>query len=713
VRHSTTWFALLAAALTASSPGWADEGQWLPSQLSQLGSERLQRLGLKIPTEQLWNGTGGLLQAAVNYSGCSAGFVSKDGLIVTNHHCAYPAIQALSTPAQDRLSTGYLARSRADELPAQGRGEVDVLAEISDVTTMVRDAIDMATDDLARFEAAEAAKTRIAETCQSEHAGHRCEVYEYAFGTAYRLVRTFHIRDVRLVYAPPASVWEFGGEVDNWSWPRHTGDFAMLRAYVAPDGTPADYAPDNVPYRPAVFFPVSDQGVSVGDFVAVTGYPGRTDRYWPAAEVARYRNQVFPAIVGLYDDWVTLLDRVGRKSKRLSIKTAALQKNLANRLKNARGMVAGLDRMDLVARKEKREARLPDTARPVLTDAAALTEAASKGFRTGFLLDSLERGPNLLAIAYDLGRLALSTELSSGQVDPRYAERNREVLWAAQERRLRDYDIAIDRPWMADLLLRLRKANLLPPRLRRAPLSTPKGRNRVAQGLLSRTRLNREAFVRRFFDEPSLPKLEAAKDPLLRLGLFLARKAEASATGARRVAGGWLRVGPKYLALMNPGDGRPVYPDANRTLRVSVAQVRGYIVEDGLQAIAQTTLSGQLAKVTGEPPFELPVEVRNAARNRIHSRFTDRDLSDVPMCFLSTADTTGGNSGSPVIDGQGRLVGLNFDRVWENVAGDFAYNPAWSRNISVDIRYLLWTLEEVAGAHNLITEMGVGVRAVE
>ncbi len=705
-----------AAILVAAGPTrkpYADEGQWTPDQLDALGAERLKRMGLEVPVDQLWNGSGGLLQAAVNYSGCSAGFVSDDGLVVTNHHCAYPAIQALSRPDRDLLKDGFLARKRSDEEPARGRGEIDVIVEVTDVTMPLKGAVDAAESDGARFEAAERMKNELSSTCEAEHPGHRCEVYAFYFGQAYRLIRTLHILDVRLVYAPSAAVGEFGGEVDNWAWPRHTGDFALLRAYVGPDGKPAEYAPDNVPYTPPVHFAVSETGVRAGDFVAVTGYPRQTNRYLPADEVERYRNEFYPAVVELYSDWVEILETASRKGEAVAIKVAASKKGLANRLKNARGMMAGFDRMNLVDRKRALETDLGLEARGVIEEAGVLTDRASERFPKAFLLDNLEYGPNLLAVAVDLGRLALSRELEPGARDPMFAERNLDALWRTQERRLQNFDIRAERPWLADVLGRLKAARLLPPRLAKARMRGPRERNRIAQSLLSKSRLAREGFVRRFFEARSVAQLRKASDPLLRLGFYLAQRFEEEQAGQRAIAGGWMRIGPAYLALLRQSRSGPLYPDANESLRISVAQVRGYIVEDGLQAMAHTTLSGQLQKHTGTEPFDLPENVRTAAQRRLNSRFVDRNLSDVPVCFLTTADTTGGNSGSPVIDGRGQLVGLNFDRVWENIAGDFAYNPAWSRNIVVDVRYLLWSLEEVAGAHNLVKEMGVGVRPVK
>lgn len=686
---------LLLAGLPTTA--LAAEGQWLPEQVPSL-RPRLEAMGLKLPVESLWDRGPGLLQAVPNYSGCSSGFVSDEGLVVTNHHCAYPALQGQSTPDRDLLEEGFLARTRTEELSARGRGELDVLLEIRDVTDQIRPAVDGADGDRARLEVSETRKNELAIACEAEHPGQRCQVYDHGFGSGYRLIRTFRILDVRLVYAPPSAVGAYGGEVDNWSWPRHAGDFTLLRAYVAPDGSAAPHSEANVPFRPPAHLQVSAQGVQPSDLVVVAGYPGRTDRYWPAVEVQRYVDQVFPAVVQLYGDWVALLEREAGADPELQLKVAAVKKGLANRLKNARGMLAGLERMDLVRSKRRFEEALN---REVLQEAQALSDQARRSFDRDFLLENLQRGPNLLAVALDAARLARAQSTPDVERDPRYADRNRDALWRQQERRLRDASLTVDLPWMLDVLDRLADLDLLADGWRQ---DRSRLRAKVRRAL-QRTSLQNEAEAQKLFMEPDPDRIADSSDPLVRLALSLAERAEQAEAEARSIQGGWLRVGPTYLKAVAAARDGPMYPDANRTLRLSFAKVRGYRVEDGLWAEPQTRLAGQVAKHTGEAPFVLPESVRSVAGSAARSAYRDPGLGDVPVCFLSDADTTGGNSGSPVLDAQGRLVGLNFDRVWENIAGDFAYNPAWSRNISVDVRYLLWTLTDVNPAPHLLKEM--------
>ncbi len=696
-----------------AAPALAGEGQWTPEQVASLPATELERLGMKMPAERLWNGEDGLIRAAVNYSGCSAGFVSGRGLILTNYHCAHPAIQAASTPKRDLLRSGFVARTLDEEVPAQGRSEIDVLVAITDVTETVRASIDAADDDRSRAEAALRTSNVLAAECEKDYPGHRCQVASFFFGKTFRLFRTLHIEDVRLVYAPPEAIGEYGGEIDNWSWPRHTGDFALLRAYVGPNGKPAPNAPENVPFEPDVYFSVSRDGVREGDAVAVLGYPGHTDRYWSARGVRYFQDVVFPSTAALYGTWVRILERAS-KSRARAIKAAAHLKSLANREKNARGMVAGLQRMQLADRRAEFESKLPPEARELVEEMDALVDRMEETFPRDLLLDSIPRGPNLLAVATDIGRVALASKVEDEARDPEYAMRSRAQLWNLQKRRLQNYDNATDVPWLASLFVRAAK---LPKDTRIKALSkyatrNPKVAAQRARALLRSTQLAKKGKAKALFNAARPSRLARSQDKLVRLGYRLAQTIERREAQRRAREGALLEVGPPYIEALEAASSKRLYPDANGTLRISFAHVRGYQVRDGLLAQPRTSVSGMLAKSTGRAPFALPAGVLSAAPRRVGSTFADRDLADVPACFLSTADTTGGSSGSPVVNSRGELVGANFDRVWENIAGDFAYNPAWSRNISVDVRLLLWMLADVVKAPEILHELGAATTSV-
>jgi MYXO-CTERM domain-containing protein len=686
----------------------------LPDQLRELDAAELRRLGLQLDPDGLWSDDGGLMRAAVNLSGCSAAFVSADGLIATNHHCAHSAIQAASSVEHDYLTHGFLAKTRAEELEAKGR-TVRVLRSMQDVTAQVREAMgstagattgaDPGERDATAARAVDLAINAIVAQCEAQEHAPRCQVASFYNGSMFRLYEYMELRDVRLVYAPPGGVGEYGGETDNWMWPRHTGDFALLRAYGTREGKPADYAADNTPYRPAQWLHVSADGVAEGDFVAVLGYPGATYRYLPAPEVARWYEQVFPTRVETYGAWLARWAELGASDPALAIKVAAKSKGLANRHKNAEGMIAGLRRLELLARRQREDTELRDWAKArgqdattVLTELESVAALRREAFAADFLLENFAQTSDAVALAVDLVRRHREAAKPEVEREGPYMERNAQALWKTQERRLRDYDARVDTALFEDFL---RREQALPEGQRFVPAGTP-----APARLLRASRVTDAATFSALWNGPAAA-VDASRDPVIVLARALADAVEGLEARRRRQAGALLRVGPAYFELLKGYRNGPVYPDANGTLRFSYATIRGYSPQEGLLAIPRTTLAGAVAKHTGKAPFVLPENVLAKATAARESYWADPTLEDVPLCFLASGDTTGGNSGSPVIDGRGRLVGLNFDRVWENIAGDFGYDISRSRNIVVDIRYLLWLLDDVYDAGELLTELGV------
>ncbi len=702
----------LGALVVAAGPAEANEGQWMPRQIPDLDAEAMRKAGLRLPLTDLHalDEAGheiGILAATVNLSGCSAGFVSAQGLVATNHHCAYGAIQAASSVEHDYLKDGFVAADRAAEIIAKG-ATVQIVESVTDVTARVRAVADAQADPSARAQAVEALRKTMVAECEAPPPApaptRRCRVADFYAGAEVQLIASIELRDVRLVYAPPSAIGNYGGEIDNWMWPRHTGDFSLLRAYVGPDGAPAEYSTENIPYQPKRHLAVGT-GVAPGDFVAVLGFPGTTQRYQSAAEVARHIDQVFPARIDLYGEWIAILEANAARDAGARIKVAAKLKGLQNRFKNSQGMLDGLRRNRTVERRRREDQELrawigahPEGGSSKILDALdALSNERRDEFDRDFLIDNLTRGANSLAMAIDVVRRARERDKPDLQRVSEYMDRTAAELWSTQTRRVRDYDVAVDRALLGSLL---RRVAALPATRRFVDAG-----EREVEGLL-RSKLMDESFAKGLW-EADWATIEDEDDPMIAFARALVPVLEEYERRGRARDGVLLGVGPGYFELLRAVRTGPVYPDANGTLRLSWGTVGGYSPREGLQATAQTTVTGMLEKSTGVEPFDVPTRVREAASRSTSSRWADPTLGDVPVGFLSNCDTTGGNSGSPVIDGQGRWVGLNFDRVWENVAGDFGYSPERSRNVVVDVRYLLWQLDEVEHAQWILDELGV------
>jgi len=728
--HRAVALLALAAGLAPTNVH-AVEGKWTPEQVLQHDPAWLRELGLELQPTELWREQGaGLLEAAINITGCSAGFISADGLLATNHHCAFGLLQQHSTPARDLITQGFLAASRADELPGEGTRALvphtsrDVSAEIE--AAVPRTTGDADTDDLARFRAIERKSSELVATCERQP-HRRCQVAAFDGGVRYTLIEAIEFPDVRVVYAPPRAIGEYGGEVDNWSWPRHTGDFALLRVWAAADGGPAPPGKGTQPHHPRHHFPVSAAGVAPGQFVMVAGYPGRTVRSETAAEMRQRVERWLPERAKLLRAWIDLLEASAAKDDAARIALASRIKSHANNEKNARGQLAGVARGGLLAKKEAEERAVLAWAADRGPQAAAvrahgeLTAEVARADATwdhDFLLGQVRNGPLSLDLALALVRWAKERQKPDAERDPAYMERNRERLADAQRVGQKRLYGAAEEALLGDWL---RRAAALPKASRLAAVDAllrdggdPAAIARTAAALHTGTKvLDLDARLAMFGETPQ--QLHGRHDPLLEFAAALDDELLALKERDDRRAGATSRLRPVWRRAVMAHAGRPVAPDANGTLRVSFAHVEGYSPRDGVSMTPQTRVAGVVAKHTGEAPFVAPPFLLAAAPRAPESRWTDARLRDVPVDFLADADTTGGNSGSPVIDGRGRFVGLNFDRVWENVANDFGYDPAVARNISVDVRYLLWVLEveHGAAAAALLREMGIPLRDLD
>ncbi len=700
--------ASLVVLALAAVPALGGEGKWTPQQVLELGPDWVRDQGFEISLGRLWDAEkgGGLLANAIDIPGCSASFVSPEGLLITNHHCVVDILVEHATPEADLVRDGYLASTRADELKATAY-PIRVPASFHDVTAEVREAVPEGADDLERFRAVETKGKALVAECEKSPSTH-CTFATFDGGLLFTLTGFRELGDARLVYAPPEAVGNYGGEIDNWMWPRHSGDFALLRVYDD----------EGQPYRPEHWFPVSTDGVREGDAVAVLGYPGRTYRSWIADEMAERAERYFPTRQALYEEWMGILQEEAGRSAQVRIAVADDLRTLENRKKNAAGQIAGLRRGQILEKQRRAEERVKAWAAESPAGPAAL-EAHAELVRLNrerlatwdrdFLLDEAERGAFGLRWPLLIARRATEGVKPDAEREPGYMERDlpllRERLTRDQKRYAEPADRRLFRSWVEHVLALPDDQRIAPIDALFAGAAEPAVERRVAE-LYGSTRVFALDERRAMFEETP-EQLRARHDPLLDLAFALdaERLALKEARDARE--GAILRLRPAWRRAVIGEAGRPVAPDGNRTLRVTVGRVAGYSPRDAVFMRPQTTLAGVIEKHTGEEPFDVPERIREAWEEKRLGRWIDEGLGDVPVDFLSDCDTTGGNSGSPSIDSRGHLVGVNFDRVWENVANDFGYNPEIARNVSADVRYLLWILDQVEGAEELLRELGV------
>jgi hypothetical protein len=580
-----------------------------------------------------------------------------------------------------------------------------VLQRIDNVTSVLHEAQAKAKDDLERWSITQRTIARLVSETEAKEPNTKCSVASFLEGKEYHLYVRTQLKDVRLVYAPPRAIGEFGGEVDNWEWPRHTGDFTFFRAYTGKDGKPAEYRKDNLPYQAQHFLKVAQNGVRQGDLAIIMGYPGRTQRYKTSRGVALQQGYVFPHRHTVLTQAIAALEAAGKSSEQKALEVADRIKSLANVQKNAAGMMFGLQRNAVAAKKQLEEAQFRAwvTQAPssqagwttVLDEMLALDEAEAKTIERDtmmWFLGMLGDDVPLLAVLIEACGAAGEAE---GKVPARLVK-----LLAGTEI---DADWSMLQQPLASVLCREFAAVSAEQRLEGTAALT--NAESVA-ALFAETKMTDPAARKELFGKGGAA-IAAATDPLVVLARGLAKERQASVMRQRLRAGQNLDVGRRWIAAQEAFRGKSFYPDANSTLRVSIAEVAGYSPREAVTYAPHTTVAGLLAKETGKDPFANPKALLVAAESRSNSRWVDKQLGDVPVCFLTNGDTTGGNSGSPVVNGKGELIGLNFDRVFENVAGDFGWSAERSRNVVCDVRYVLWVVEAVCPSPGLLKELGV------
>jgi len=719
-------FALVALLfITAVAPcAFADEGMFMPDAINRLPLDKLKARGLKIPVTDIYNAAGSSLKdAIVIIDGGTGEFVSPEGLLLTNHHVAFDALVAASTPANDYVARGFTARTRAEELPAPDY-TVTITEDMHDVTSEVLGNIPAT---LANDERASAIEERVAAleaSARSRAAGQeaRIRIMPLNEGLSYYMFTSLVLRDVRMVYAPPNSVAQFGGETDNFEWPRHGADFAFLRAYVGPDGKPADYSTNNVPFKPKKFLSLSMGGVREGDFMMVLGYPGSTRRY-RESQSARYSQDVdWPFLVDLYTNYIRILEDTGRYNPALRIRLQSDIADYSNTLKLYAGSIPALRRADFAAKKRLEEEAF---ARWVAGDPArkakygevlpGISKAYDEKFATGqrdLVVQQMFAVSDLIGLAYLAGQVAADKERPEAERNPVFANAGLARLKSRIGPILASRNPTVEREILTFLL---RKADELPAGQK---IEAVEKRFGNLQG--EARRRAEEDFARTIIDGKRFGSAEALsslytmtqtqlrelREPLIEFSAEMGAEERRRSRLSREFNAVVERLRPRLLAGMSEMRGSlPAYPDANRTLRFGYGEVKGYAPREAILYQPFTTLSGVMEKETGQGEFIVPEKLKQLYAARDFGPYASG--GDVPVNFLATTDIIGGNSGSPIMNGRGEQVGIIFDGNYEGLGNDYLYSDATNRAISIDIRYVLFITDKFGGAGYLLKELDI------
>ncbi len=698
----------------------AEEGMHLLSELHKLD---LKNKGLEIEVLDLYdpNGTS-LIDGIINLSGCTASFISEDGLILTNYHCAFPAIQRVTTKENDFMKDGFMAGERSKEIEAKGY-TVRTIDFYKDVSQNVLRVVKKRMTHAERTKAIEKKIKKIVVETEKKYPGKRAEVAEMFKGKTYVLFVYTYLKDIRLVYAPPRSIGEFGGEEDNWMWPRHTGDFTLLRAYASPGQKSADYSPENVPYKPKKFLPVAPEGVSEGDFVFILGYPGRTYRHRTSYFLDFEEQFRMPYTVNLYGWIIETLEKMSMSDRETTIKLAPMLKGLWNSMKNYKGKLQGLKRLQLAKKRHEEERKLQefinvDKKRAaqygnVLKEIEILFQKERAVAEYESIMRYLNRIVDKLSVAYSAYEASIELKKPDTERKRPYMKRNYERTIKQIERGFRDFYEPADKAIFKELLTRavnLKGDKRITPfdkMFATEAADAGKTIDAFIQDAYEKTNLGDQQFAMDLFKK-SPQDLEKLDDPFVKLAVSLYPLYQEIKTAQDEREGQLDKLSAQLIDVKKQFLGSDFIPDANSTLRLTYGRIEGYSPADAVYYSPLTTIKGIVEKHnTGASHYQAPEKLLNLYEAKEFGAFKEEALDDVPVAMLYSADTTGGNSGSPVLNARGQLVGLNFDRAYEATINDYAWSHDYSRSIGVDIRFILWFLQKYSGADYLLKEMGV------
>ncbi|MGD1847855.1 MAG: S46 family peptidase [Salibacteraceae bacterium] len=698
----------------------ASEGMWLPLLLKSMNEGDMQSRGFKLTAEDIYSiNRNSMKDAVVHFGGgCTGEIISSEGLLLTNHHCGYSQIQSHSSLENDYLSNGFWAMSKEEELPNPGLTATFII-RMADVTWKVLDGV---TESMSEEERQKLIKDNMEKIKAQETEGthYDASIKAFYYGNEYYLFITETFKDVRLVGAPPSSIGKFGFDTDNWVWPRHTGDFSIFRIYANQDNQPAEYSKDNVPFTPRHHFPINLNGVEEGDFTMVYGFPGRTEEYLPSYAVDYVLNVGNPAKIESRRTSLSIIDAAMRSDAKVRIQYAAKQSRISNAYKKWIGQSRGLKRLKAIEMKEKVEAeftakvnekpKYKEDYGQLLPQFKEKYEAVKPySLARDYFIEIFYYGPEILRFAS--GWNTLLAEATKAEVDE--AKLQEEI--EKQKRRVKgffkNYHQPTDEKLFAAMMPLYQKgvqANLQPDVF--TNLVAKKYGNdfeKYGDFIYGKTLLMNEANLLSILDKFSgkiAKKMKA--DPAIILT-------------NQMLDAYWGKVRPTYSNLKNDIDRlmrtymdaqrillpKPnYYPDANSTLRLTYGKMEGYNPADAVTYRSYTTLSGIAQKYIPESyEFDVPGKLLDLYETKDYGLYGKN--GEMRVCFIASNHTSGGNSGSPVIDGEGNLIGLNFDRTWESTMSDIVYDPTICRNIAVDIRYVLFIIDKFAGASHLISEM--------
>jgi len=694
----------------------ADEGMWLPLLIERLNYVDMQKEGLRLTPEEIYSiNHSSLKDAIIQFgNGCTGEIISSQGLVLTNHHCGYGVIQSHSSLEHDYLADGFWAKKMSEELPNEGL-TARFLVRIEDVTSsIVTELNDAMTETERNAKISELAKAIQAEAVKGT--GYDARVASFFNGNEFYLFVYEVFRDVRLVGAPPSSIGKFGADTDNWMWPRHTGDFAIFRVYTGADGKPATYSKDNIPMKPKHHLPVSLDGYERGDFAMIMGYPGSTDRYLTSWGVKLAIDVSNPTIVKIRDQKLKIMRKDMDADREVSIKYASKYAGISNYWKYFIGQTRGLKRLDVVEKKEAIEAKfrnwLSEDPAGRARYANALNDVESAygiigkyTLQRSYYIESMIRGAEILSLAQSFGGLA--NELKADKPSEEKMNRMKESLHNAADRHFKNYNKPTDHKLLVAMLRMFYEdvpADQQPAAFRQLVEKNRGDFEKIAAAIFSKSLFANQAGVNAFLTKPSSRAIE--KDPaysLVRMMFDQYRENQGKLDEAYEKLERGNRLFVAGLMEMEPD--RTFYPNANSTMRLTYGQILDYYPADAVHYRHYTTLTGVMEK---EDPdnweFVVPARLKELYEKKDFGIYAMKN-GEMPVAFLSNTDITGGNSGSPVLNGKGELIGLAFDGNWEAMSGDIAFEPELQRTISVDIRYVLFIIDKYAGAGNIISEL--------